>query len=289
MKCNKCGSEWKINASRSASITVCPFCQEKIVSGKSSHWQFFDNTKELLAYIATEYGTDALFGRKYFSDHTLPSMPQGQKNLVKQAFECGAIKILRDNMNSDQARKETAVKQAVGKLVDAYASAKEAAERVVWEFTNAIGWNLPEPTESQHSPTGQLSTSISKSLATIQLPHETEALMKRGWLFLEDGDFKKADEYFNRVLDMYPEYGLAYLGLLCADFRLIHESQLPEIGDGNIIINHRYFKRAMQFSENTLKSNLTEYAKTAYRAQLARLLSLIADKKKKVTKLRRWS
>ena len=289
MKCNKCGSKWETDASRSASITVCPFCQEKIVTGKSSDWQSFDNTKELLAYIATEYGNDALFGRKYFSDHTLPSMPQGQKNLVKQAFECGAIKILQNNLYSDQAHKGIAVKQAVRKMIDAYASAKEAAERVVWEFTNAIGWNLPEPVEPQHSPAGQLSTSISKSFATIQLPHETEALMKRGWFFLEDGDFKKADEYFNRVLDMYPEYGLAYLGLLCADFRLTHESQLPKIGDGNIIINHRYFKRAMQFSDNMLKNNLVEYAKTTYRAQLARLLSLIADKKKKVTKLRRWS
>jgi len=143
MKCNKCNSEWKTDASRSSSITVCPFCGESI--GNKTEWKTFDNTKELLAFVAAEYGIDALFGRKYFSDHTAPLMPQKQKNLVKQAFECGAAAILQNNMNSDQAHKEIAVKQAVGKMIDNYASAKEAAERVIWEFTNALGWEITVP------------------------------------------------------------------------------------------------------------------------------------------------
>ena len=147
MKCNKCGSKWETDASRSASITVCPFCQEKIVAEKSSDWPFFDNTKELLAYVATEYGNDTLFGRKHFSDHTSPLMPQRQKNLIKQAFDCGAVKNLQDNMDSGQQNKEIAIKQSVGKLTDIYSIEKYAAERVVWEFTNAICWGMPEPQE----------------------------------------------------------------------------------------------------------------------------------------------
>ena len=123
MKCNKCGSEWKTDASRSSSLTVCPFCQERLAAEKTEAWLFFDNTKELLAFVAAEYGIDALFGRKYFSDHSAPLMPQGQKNLMKQAFECGAVKILQDNMSADRQRKEIAVMQAVRKLVETYASA----------------------------------------------------------------------------------------------------------------------------------------------------------------------
>jgi len=56
-------------------------------------------------------------------------------NIAKQAYECGAVKILQSNMGADQSRKETAVKQAVSKIVDAYASAQDAAERVVWGIT----------------------------------------------------------------------------------------------------------------------------------------------------------
>jgi len=138
MKCGKCGEEVVTQPGKSSNF--CSNCGNKIEAEKSGDWKYFDNTKELLAYVAAEYGNDALFGRKYFKDHSSPMMPQGQKNLVKQAFECGAVKILQDNVNSNQAHKEIAVKQALRKMVDTYASAEEAAERVVWELTNAIGW-----------------------------------------------------------------------------------------------------------------------------------------------------
>jgi hypothetical protein len=142
-KCKHCGFEWK-DGSGASRFTNCPSCKESVTK-KSSDWQFFDNTKELLAYIAITYGNDALLKKTYFSDHASSLMPQGQKNLVKQAFECGAVKTLWDNINSDQNNKEIAVKQAVKKLVDTYSSADAAAERVVWEFTNAFNWGMLEP------------------------------------------------------------------------------------------------------------------------------------------------
>ena len=261
MKCNKCGSEWKTDASRSASITVCPFCQEKIVTEKSSDWQFFDNTKELLAFIATEYGNDALFDRKYFSDHTLPSMPHGQKNLVKQAFKCGAIKILQDNLNSDQAHKKIAVKQAVSKLVDTYASAKEAAERVVWEFTNAIGWGMPEPLygiTTQGSGGSVINTQgISTPPINTGLGIEANNLMIRAWQFTEDGDWKDAADYFNKVLDAVPTHAPAFLGLLCVDIRVSNEGELANVKDPGSIANHKYYKRAA--AEHAIKVRLDGY------------------------------
>lgn len=43
-----------------------------------------------------------------------------------------------------------------------------------------------------------------------------ESLLKRGWMFLTDQDWAKADEYFDKVLDIAPENGDAYAGKLCA-------------------------------------------------------------------------
>ena len=65
-----------------------------------------------------------------------------------------------------------------------------------------------------------------------------EPLMKRGYLFLEDADWKKADEYFDRVLDMDPEYAPAYTGKLCSELNVRDEAQLaqndkPLAGYGN--------------------------------------------------------
>ncbi len=57
----------------------------------------------------------------------------------------------------------------------------------------------------------------------IQSAVNTDSLMKRANIFLEDGDYKSADEYFDRVLDQNPENGEAYLG------KLLVERQLPNI------------------------------------------------------------
>ena len=44
-------------------------------------------------------------------------------------------------------------------------------------------------------------------------------LLKRAFMFLEDGDWSSADEYCEKVLDIDPENARAYLGKLMAQFR----------------------------------------------------------------------
>jgi hypothetical protein len=151
MKCKSCGNKWTTDSSESASLTTCPFCQKRVADEK---WILFDNTKELLSHIAKKHGYNALSSDKYISDYSSPLMPKDQKNLVGQAFQCGAVKILQANMASNRQKKIIASKQAVRKMVESYASVKEeAVERVIWEFTNALGWDMPEP-QDQDSGSG---------------------------------------------------------------------------------------------------------------------------------------
>ncbi len=255
MKCGKCGEEVIVQPGKS--INFCSNCGNKIEGEKTSGWKYFDNTKELLQYVAAEYGSDALFGRKHFSDHSSPMMPQGQKNLVKLAFECGAVKVLQDNVSADQAHKEIAVKQAVGKLVDTYASAKEAAEGVIWEFTNALGWGMAE----SQDPSKQQSTTTIES-AMSQSNSRTESFMKRAWLFLEDSEWKRAYDYFNNVLDMDAEYSPAYIGLLCVDLKLKHVDELADLNGVDIINNNSNYKKAVRYADANIRSKLDGYLKT---------------------------
>jgi len=262
MKCNKCGAEWKVDAGRSASITVCPFCQEKIAADKSGEWKYFDNTKELLEYVAAEYGNDALFGRKYFSDHSAPLMPQGQKNLVKQAFECGAVKAIQDNVNSDQQHKDIAVKQAVGKLIDTYASAKEAAERVVWEFTNAIGWAMQEPTSKPQNRNNQQNVTVTqiKNVNNPPLPPQNsglDSLMQLASICLLNGDWQEAEDYYKDVLKLSPQYAPAWIGRLCVDLKISKEEKLTTVDNPNTLADHKFFKTALQFADSGVHPLLT--------------------------------
>ena len=54
---------------------------------------------------------------------------------------------------------------------------------------------------------------------------ETEPLLRRLFMLLEDGDFNTAQSYCERILDMDPECGKAYLGKLMIEYgiRNIHE------------------------------------------------------------------
>ena len=261
-KCNKCGEAISVQPGKSANF--CPNCGNKMEAEMSGAWQFFDNTKDLFAFIASEYGVDALFARKFFADHTAPLMPAGQKNLAKQAYECGAVKILQSNMSADRSRKETAVKQAVSKIVDTYASAQDAAERVVWEFTSAIGWGMVEPAKpsiggnSTPAPGG----SVTPVVTGNTLSAKGQNIMKRGWQCAEDGDWDDAHGYFQKVLDEEnADYAPAYLGLLCVSLKVPTEDKLAGVNGSSTITEHKHYKRAI--TDSTIKQRIDVYAKAA--------------------------
>ena len=148
MRCNKCGSEWKTNVSRSASLTVCPFCHESLVKKKTP--EFFDSAKDVLCYIANNKfvmnnklfdGREILLSEKivnFFSDMA-PAL-QDEKDLIKIIREKGALEILRGAMNSSPPEQGIAIKRAAAKLpsfMDAV-----VITSILYEFAEALGWEL---------------------------------------------------------------------------------------------------------------------------------------------------
>ena len=82
-------------------------------------------------------------------------------------------------------------------------------------------------------------------------------LLKRGFMFLEDGDWASANEYCEKVLDLDPECAQAYLGKLMAQLRVrnqekLKDQQCPFDGDGN-------YQKAIRFADSKLKDTLTGY------------------------------
>ena len=71
---------------------------------------------------------------------------------------------------------------------------------------------------------------ISENNGTMQTQRNTmlDSLLKRTFIFFEDGDFEKANEYLERVLDADPENAKAYMGKLMIDMRV---QKVREIGE----------------------------------------------------------
>ena len=86
-----------------------------------------------------------------------------------------------------------------------------------------------------------------------------EPLLKRAFLFLEDGDWKNADDYSERVLDQDPENARAYLIKLMID---LHVNKKEELKNCNKVFddNNNYIK-VKRFADDTLKNELDEYVK----------------------------
>lgn len=85
----------------------------------------------------------------------------------------------------------------------------------------------------------------------------TNSLLKRVFIFLEDGDWETARNYCERVLDIDPENALAYLGKLMAGLHVNKPEKLKDRAEP--FDNNVFYKRAILFADEKLKNVLTGY------------------------------
>ena len=80
-------------------------------------------------------------------------------------------------------------------------------------------------------------------------------ILRRAFMFLEDGDWSNADEYCEKVLDQDPENAQAYLGKLMAEVHVQKQEDLqncekPFDGSSN-------YQKALRFGDASIKDTLT--------------------------------
>jgi len=81
-----------------------------------------------------------------------------------------------------------------------------------------------------------------------------ESFVKRGFLFLEDGEWEKADEYFEKALDLDPECAEGYLGKLMVELRVKMRSELSDYTESYFDRNN--YRKAVRFANAELASYL---------------------------------
>ena len=82
-----------------------------------------------------------------------------------------------------------------------------------------------------------------------------EPLLKRAFMFLEDGNWQEADTYCEKVLDQDPENAQAYLGKLMAQLHIATKEELPNCAT-ELTQNDNY-QKALRFADDALHTMLT--------------------------------
>ncbi len=84
-------------------------------------------------------------------------------------------------------------------------------------------------------------------------------LLRRAFMFLEDGDWTKADDFAEQVLNIEPENGEAYLAKLMAELKVRKREALPDCAEPFDGSNN--FKKAVRFGDDNLRDELNGYIK----------------------------
>ena len=82
-------------------------------------------------------------------------------------------------------------------------------------------------------------------------------LLRRAFLFLEDGEFDNADEYAEKVLDINPECAEAYVVKLLVELKLNKPSDLAEASTP--IHNSHNYQKAVRFASSEYKEVIKGY------------------------------
>ena len=117
--------------------------------------------------------------------------------------------------------------------------------------------------------TGAASQTVQQTVVreVVQSNSNAANLMKRVYLFLEDGDFQQADEYIGKVLDADAEYAPAYAAKVLVQYKLKNEAALSRLRKS--IDDNADWKKALRFANAGQKQAYEAYAKTINQNQAA--------------------
>ena len=102
--------------------------------------------------------------------------------------------------------------------------------------------------------------SVKETIVATATTLNVAPLLKRAFMFLEDGDFDRADEFCEQVLNQDPENAQAYLGKLMAELRVKRQADLANCAES--FDNNKNYEKAVRFADTTLSSELRGYVAT---------------------------
>ena len=230
---------------------------------------------QTLKHIIDVYGLDILKdGNKllaYYSD--LSPKQQRERQMLEYLVKCNGHVILLNALydtTDEQMRKK---KLLVERMVAQVLVSDDIAETVCQNFWKAIGGTPIVLKQPKTVPTSYNSKNLQgderenatplrkRVLQVIDGGSTIESIVDRGFMSLEDGAFDEAKKHFDRVLNVHPQCADAYLGLFMAEIKARNKSQAGKIFADGDLTGNRFYQRAKQFADASLKAELESWEK----------------------------
>ena len=100
-------------------------------------------------------------------------------------------------------------------------------------------------------------TSVVKESDAPALDARVSPLLKRAFMFLEDGDFDRADDFCEQVLNIDPECAEAYLGKLMVELKVRTRERLKNCKEP--FTDRNNYQKVLRFAGDQLREEVTGY------------------------------
>ncbi len=119
-------------------------------------------------------------------------------------------------------------------------------------------------------------TTVKETVVVNNANANAAPLLKRAYMFLEDGDFERADEFCEQVLNIDPECAEAYLGKLMVSLSVREQQDLKNVKEP--FDDRDNYRKVLRFADEDLKNELSGYIKfIKERNENARLQSIYSS------------
>jgi hypothetical protein len=206
---------------------------------------------------------------------------------LQQARSVNTGSILSTNMargmlEESAQRKYDAEERRLHARIAELMKERESAPAAVQASSAPVVVQRPIAVQHKQEPASRPATP--KPQRVIPVGATAESLTKRGFIFLGDFEWEKANESFDNALDIDPEYAPAYIGLLCEELKITSEEELAN--QDKLLSDRPNFKKAVRFADESSRGKLEEYDNENQKNIIFRRL-IIALEKRKIALIKR--
>ena len=103
-------------------------------------------------------------------------------------------------------------------------------------------------------------TTVVQETVVTNVNSNIDPLIKRTFMFLEDGDWNSANEYCEKILDIDPENVYAYIGKLMLDLKVKKRETFKECRKS--FEDNSNYQKILRFADNNIREEFAEYLET---------------------------